>query len=67
MCSDDDLLDLERDVPTTAADVAMLRRLRAETPSWFSLTTSELEALIPEGALDRRPLTPPGARPFVLP
>jgi hypothetical protein len=60
-------LDLERDVPTTAEDIVVLRRLRREVPSWFSLTPSELEALVPHGALDRRPPTPPDARPFTLP
>jgi hypothetical protein len=63
----DDMLDLERDVPTTAEDVAVLRRLRAEAPSWLSLTPSELDSLIREDALDRRPPTPANARPFVLP
>lgn len=61
------LLDLERDVPTTAADVAVLRRLRREVPSWFSLTPAEFAALVPPGALDRRPATRPDARPFTLP
>jgi len=60
-------LDLARDVPTTAEDIEVMRRLRLETPSWFSLTPVQLEALIPEGALDRRPLTRPDARPFTLP
>jgi len=59
-------IDLQRDVPTTAEDIEILRRLRRETPSWFSLTPAELEALIPEGALDRRPAMRPDARPFVL-
>ena len=39
--SDAQTIDLARDVPTTAEDVAVLRRLRATTPSWFSLTTAE--------------------------
>jgi hypothetical protein len=60
-------IDLTRDVPTTAEDIEVLRRLRRETPSWFSLTLVELEALIPENALDRRPATRPNARPFTLP
>lgn len=60
-------LDLARDVPTTAEDVEVLRRLRRETPSWFSLTPAEVEALIPESALDRRPVMRPDARPFTLP
>jgi len=58
--------DLARDVPTTREDVAALRRLRAETPGWFSLTPAELLALLPGDALDRRPPTPAGARPFSL-
>jgi hypothetical protein len=65
--SDAHALDLARDVPTSAEDVAVLRRLRRETPSWFSLTPEEFEALIPEGALERRPATRPDARPFTLP
>jgi hypothetical protein len=60
-------LDLRRDVPTTAEDVEILRRVRWETPSWFSLSPAEFEALVPEGALDRRPVMPPDARPFTLP
>jgi hypothetical protein len=60
-------LDLDRDVPTTAHDVAALRQLRREVPAWFSLTPAEFEALVPSGALDRRPVTAPGARPFTLP
>lgn len=60
-------IDLERDVPTTAEDIAALRRLRAETPSWLSLAPDELEALVPVDALDRRPPTRPNARPFTLP
>jgi len=65
--ADVEAIDLARDVPTTAEDVSVLRRLRHETPSWFSLTPAELEALIPEGALDRRPAMRPTARPFTLP
>lgn len=67
MRSEDDMLDLERHVPTTAEDIAVLQRLRSEVPSWLSLTASELDALIPEDALDRRPPTTARARPFVLP
>ena len=65
--SDPRPLDLERDVPTTAEDVEVLRRLRQETPSWLSLTAAEVEALLPPGALDRRPTTPSHARLFTLP
>ena len=60
-------LDLERDVPTTAEDVAALGRLRREVPSWFSLASEEYEALVPLHALDRREVTRPDARPFTLP
>ena len=60
-------LDLDRDLPTTAADVETLRRLRTETPSWLLLPAAEIEALIPADALDRRPPTPAGAQPFTLP
>jgi hypothetical protein len=64
--SDGGSLDLERDVPTTAADVAALRQLRDQAPSWFSLTATELLAMMPPGALDRRPTTRRDARPFTL-
>lgn len=67
MSADGEGFDLGRDVPTTAEDVAVLRRLRAETPGWFSLTPAELLALLPSGALDHRPPTSAAARPFVLP
>jgi hypothetical protein len=60
-------IDLQRDVPTTGEDVEVLRRLRERTPSWFSLSPADLEALVPAAALRRRPATRPGARPFVLP
>ena len=58
--------DLARDVPTTPEDVEMLRRLRRETASWLALTPAEIEALIPDGALDRRPPTRADAKPFTL-
>ena len=60
-------LDLARDVPTTQEDIAVLRRLASETPSWFSLTAAEIAALIPRDALNRRPTTPAHSRPFTLP
>lgn len=66
MDTDDDVFDMAAHVPTTAEDVAVLRRLRMETPGWFSLTLDELLALLPGDALDRRPPTSPAARPFVL-
>jgi hypothetical protein len=61
------MIDLLRDVPTTADDVEALRRLRRDTLSWFSLSPAEFEVLVPEGALDRHPVMRPGARPFTLP
>jgi hypothetical protein len=63
----DEPLDLARDVPTTPEDLAALRQLRREVPAWFSLTPAEFDALTPPGALDRRPVTRPDARPFTLP
>lgn len=65
--ADEGLIDLQRDVPTSAEDVEVLRRLRVTTPSWFSLSPAEFEALVPEGALDRRPPTRSDAHPFTLP
>jgi hypothetical protein len=65
--SDASPLDLDRDVSTTPADIEALRRLRTETPSWLLLSPAEIEALIPDGALDGRPPTPATAKPFTLP
>ncbi len=67
MSKDTGEFDLAADVPTTPEDVTVLRRLRAETPGWFSLTVDELLAILPADGLDRRPPMPPAARPFVLP
>ena len=67
MSGEAEQFDLERDVPTTAEDIAALRRLRAETPGWFWVTADELLALLPADALDRRQPTSAAARPFVLP
>lgn len=60
----DDLLDFA--VSTTPADVAALRRLRAESPSWLMIDWQVLAALVPPGALDRRPIADDRWRPFVL-
>jgi hypothetical protein len=65
--ADEGVIDIQRDVPTTPEDVEALRRLHRETPSWFSLSPAEFEALVPEGALERRPVMPRDARPFRLP
>lgn len=59
-------VNFARDVPTTAEDVRVLRRLRQHTPSWLTLSVEEIEALIPPGTLERRPPTPAGRPPFTL-
>ena len=65
--ADNGIIDIQRDVPTTREDVEVLRRLRRETSSWFSLSPAELEALFPEDALDGRPVMRADACPFTLP
>lgn len=65
--ADGGVIDLAHDVPTTAEEVEVLDRLRRETSSWFALSPAVLEALVPEGALDRHPVMRPDARPFTLP
>jgi hypothetical protein len=61
------LLDLARDVPTTPDDVRALRALRMAALHWFALSVEELEALLPQAALDRRPAHSSDLRPFTLP
>jgi hypothetical protein len=58
--------DLARDIPTTLDDVRVLRELRRQTPSWLDLTAEEIEAMLPAGALSRRPPTSAARRPFSL-
>jgi hypothetical protein len=60
------LLDLERDIPTTADDVRVLAELRRQTPGWLDLTADEIDAILPAGALERRPPTPQDRPPFSL-
>jgi hypothetical protein len=60
----DDCLDLE--LVMTPQDAAMLRQLRAETPTWLQIDWRVLAALVPPGALDRRPIADDRWRPFVL-
>jgi hypothetical protein len=60
----DDLLDFGG--LTTPADVAALRRLRSQSPSWLMIDWQVLAALVPTGALDRRPIADDRWRPFVL-
>ena len=60
------LLDLDRDLPVTAADVEAQRRLRADLPSWFELTWTQIAEIVGTGALDRRPLAEDHWRPLSL-
>lgn len=60
------LLDLDRDLPVTAADVEAQRRLRADLPSWFELTWTQIADIVGTGALDRRPLAEDHWRPLSL-
>ncbi len=62
----DRAIDLDRDVPVTPADVAALRQARRELPSWLDLEYRELEAVLPQDALDRRPTAKAAWRPFTL-
>jgi hypothetical protein len=64
--SDRRLLDLERDLPTTAEDVRVLRELRRQTPGWLDLTPGEIDTLLPEDALRSRAPAPSSRRPFSL-
>lgn len=63
-----DWLDLERDLPTTAEDVAALRRLRRhaamDLESYFRFLGSFPAASVDELAARKGPR---GAEPFVLP
>ena len=60
------LLNLDRDLPVTPADVEALRRLRAEVPSWFSLDWRTLDDLVGPNGVDRRPLARDTWAPFSL-
>jgi hypothetical protein len=64
--SDGALFDLDRDMPTTAEDVRMLRILRRQTPGWLDLTPEQIEAMVPEDALKLRAVASPTRRPFSL-
>jgi hypothetical protein len=65
--SESNPIDLSCDVTTTPEDVVVLRRLRRESPSWFSLTPAQLADIIPDDALDRRRVMNADAKPFELP
>ncbi len=62
----DQVLNLDRDLPVTPDDVAALRRLRPEVPSWLLLNWRELQALIPPGRMRERPLANDRWLPFSL-
>lgn len=64
--SESNALDLGRDLPTTPDDVRVLRKLRACAASWFDLTPEEIDALLPEAALDRRAIARSEWEPFPL-
>lgn len=60
------MLDLDRDLPTTADDVRVLAELRARVPSWLTLDPAELETLLGDAALVRRPVAQDDWPPFSL-
>ena len=59
-----DLLDFTALI--TPVDIEALRQSRAESPSWLLIDWRVLAALVPPGALDRRPTADDRWRPFVL-
>ena len=62
----DQALNLDRDLPVTPEDVAALRRLRAEVPSWLQLNWQELHALVPIERTRPRPVANDRWLPFSL-
>ena len=60
------MLDLDRDLPTTADDVRVLAELRAHVPSWLTLDPAKLETLLGDAALVRRPVAQDDWPPFSL-
>jgi len=65
VASDQDL-NLDLGLPVTREDVAALRRLKAEVPSWLLLNWRELHALIPLERNRARPLANDRWLPFSL-
>ncbi len=59
-------LNLDRDLPVTPDDVAALRRLKSEVPSWLMLNWRELQALVPPRRTSPRPLANDRWVPFSL-
>jgi len=62
----DEVLNLDRDLPVTAEDVAALRRLKADVPSWLLLNWRQLHALVPLDRSGSRPLANDRWLPFSL-
>lgn len=62
-----DLLNLARDLPTSAEDVLVLARLRAASPSWLSLDQSPIDDVQAARALAARPTARAEWPPFSLP
>ena len=56
----------QRDVPTTPDDTKALGELRRSVPGWLQLSADEIEALLPPGALERRPPMRADPTPFQL-
>lgn len=62
-----DLLDLDRDIPTTAEDVQALRRHRPRVPeNWWDVLTAASEQLPGLEEARRRRRTFAGCPPFEL-
>jgi hypothetical protein len=65
-----DLLDLERDVPTTPEDVRVLRALRENQPRWGDDWLEQLQKLVDQipnaHEIRRRRPTFKGCEPFEL-
>jgi len=59
-------LDLAHGLPVTQDDIAALRRLRAEVPSWLLLDWRKLHAMIPDQCLRDRPIANDRWQPFSL-
>lgn len=60
------LLDLETGLSLTAGDLAALRRLREQTPSWLEWDWRTLVALVPRDVLAKRATAAPDWQPFRL-
>jgi hypothetical protein len=61
----DQELNLDLGLPVTAEDIAALRRLKGEVPSWLMLDWRQLQALLPPG-VSTRPVANDDWQPFSL-